>query len=102
MTDVTALILDDHKTLGRRFAALDDLGRLEGSTHLNDLAAARSQLAALLDAHAAAEEAVFYPAVLRLVRRGEADTEDAIGDHEDIRAAVAETAPAAGRHREVA
>lgn len=90
MTDVTTLILGDHETLRRRFAALDDLGRLDGPTHLDDLATAWSQLAALLDAHASAEEAVFYPRVLRLVRRSETVT--AIGDHNNIRAAVAEAA----------
>ena len=82
MADITQLILDDHDTFRREFAALDDTGETE------QLCAIWEPLAALLDVHAAAEEAIFYP---RLLRRGddpEDETIDAIGDHNEIRDAI--------------
>jgi hypothetical protein len=57
-------------------------------------------LAAFLDLHAEAEERYFYPALLRLGKgvgekhTPEAETEDAIHDHNDLRDAVA----AVGKH----
>jgi hypothetical protein len=57
-------------------------------------------LAAFLDLHAEAEERHFYPALLRLGKgvggkhTPEAETEDAIHDHNDLRDAVA----AVGKH----
>src|SRR5262249_11040428 len=45
-------------------------------------------LAALLELHAAAEEAVFYPQLLRRGDDAEDETVDAIGDHNDIRDGV--------------
>lgn len=85
MTDITQLILDDHETFRRKFAALDDADEPE------QLRAIWDPLAALLDVHAVAEEVVFYP---ELLRRGDDDAEDetvdAIGDHNDIRDGVRE------------
>jgi hypothetical protein len=87
MADITQLILDDHETFRREFAALDDANEPE------QLRAIWDPLAALLDVHAAAEEAVFYP---QLLRCGDDDAEDetvdAIGDHNDIRDGVREAA----------
>jgi hypothetical protein len=54
-----------------------------------------ADLAEFLEVHAAAEELVFYPELLKLADADGAETRDAIGDHNDIRDAVAE----AGRHR---
>ncbi len=57
-------------------------------------------MAAFLDLHAEAEERHFYPALLRLGKgvggkhTPEAETEDAIHDHNDLRDAVA----AVGKH----
>jgi hypothetical protein len=86
MPDITSLILDDHEWFRRQFAALDDLVDPQG------LAVVWQPLADLLDVHAAAEEAVFYP---ELIRRGddpEAETLDAIGDHNQIRDGVRDAA----------
>ncbi len=88
MSDITRLIMNDHEELRRRFAELDDA---KGTDRLGDLWAG---ISILLEAHAAAEEAVFYPALLKRGDDAEEETEDAIGDHNDIRAGVAE----AGKH----
>lgn len=86
MTDITQLILDDHDTFRREFAALDDA---EGTEQLREI---WEPLAALLDLHAVAEEVVFYPQLLRRGDDAEDETVDAIGDHNDIRDGVHEAA----------
>lgn len=86
MTDITQLILDDHDTFRREFAALDDAQEPE------QLRAIWEPLAALLDVHAVAEEVVFYPQLLRRGDEAEDETLDAIGDHNDIRDGVHEAA----------
>jgi hypothetical protein len=86
MADITQLILDDHETFRREFAALDD------SHELEQLREIWEPLAALLDLHAAAEEAIFYPQLLRRGDNAEDETIDAIGDHNDIRDGVREAA----------
>src|SRR4051812_4447206 len=74
--DITALILDDHDTFRRGFAALDvlagpdtDAEKLEA-----ELMAVWGPLADLLDVHAVAEEQIFYPNLLRKGAEGEAST----------------------------
>jgi hypothetical protein len=86
MADITQLILDDHETFRREFAALDDTGEPEQLREIWE------PLAALLELHAAAEEALFYPQLLRRGGDGDGETIDAIGDHNNIRAAVREAA----------
>lgn len=86
MTDITQLILDDHETFRREFAALDDASEPE------QLRAIWEPLATLLDVHAVAEEAIFYPQLLRRGDDAEDETVDAIGDHNDIRDGVHEAA----------
>ena len=85
--DILAQILDDHTWFRQQFLRLDELRA--GSASPAELAAVWTPLAARLDVHAAAEEQVFYP---ELLRRGEDDpqeeTLDAIGDHNDIRDGV--------------
>jgi hypothetical protein len=89
--DITQLILDDHHEQRRLFAILEQIDRHDTGT----LSAVWARLAAFLELHAAAEEEVFYPELLRvglLARRAEGtenETEDAIGDHNDIRDAIA-------------
>ena len=82
MLDVTALILEEHHTLRKRFAALDDARGTEALTVL------WQELAVLLDAHAACEEEVFYPRLLKVGHDAEDEAEDAIDDHDKIRDAV--------------
>ncbi|GAA3546841.1 hemerythrin domain-containing protein [Amycolatopsis ultiminotia] len=84
MTDITSAILDDHDRFRRAFAELDDLATPD------ELARAWEPLATLLDLHAAAEEAVFYPELIQRGTDAEDETLDAVGDHNEIRDAVAE------------
>jgi hypothetical protein len=94
LVDITQLILDDHHEQRRLFAILEQVDRSDTEA----LAAVWGRLAAFLEVHAAAEEALFYPALLRVgiaARRQagvEDETLDAIHDHNDIRDAVAEVA----------
>lgn len=92
--DITDLILDDHHEMRRQFAILEQIG--SGDTAA--LSAVWGRLAAFLDLHAEAEEEIFYPALLQVGRSGaraagvEEETLDAIGDHNEIRDAVAAVA----------
>src|SRR5690349_5743965 len=92
--DITQLILDDHHEQRRLFAILEQVGRADTGV----LAAVWARVGAFLELHAAAEEAIFYPALLQVGlatgrRAGaEGETLDAIRDHNDIRDAVAEVA----------
>jgi hypothetical protein len=92
--DITQLILDDHHEQRRLFAILEQVSR----TDTEVLTAVWGRLAAFLELHAAAEEAIFYPELLQVglaARRKsgvEDETLDAIGDHNHIRDAVAEAA----------
>src|SRR5690349_13857800 len=94
--DITALILDDHDTFRRGFAALDEAQSpdTDPATAEQRLAAIWRPLADLLDLHAVAEEQIFYPMLLRKGDEGEAvdETLDAVGDHNDIRDAVHDAA----------
>ena len=95
--DITQLILDEHAQQRHLFALIDEIDPSDTPA----LAAVWSRLRNLLDAHAEAEERLFYP---RLMQLGEGandakdafdETEDAIEDHNDIRdtaAAVAKEA----------
>ena len=95
--DITQLILDDHHEQRRLFAILEQVDRAETGV----LTAVWGRLAAFLELHAAAEEEIFYPALLQVglaAHRAagvEEETLDAIGDHNEIRDAVTE----AGRHQ---
>ena len=92
--DITQLILDDHHEQRRLFAILEQVGRPDAEA----LSVVWARLGAFLELHAAAEEAIFYPALLQVGlaagrRAGaEGETLDAIRDHNDIRDAVAEVA----------
>ncbi|HEY6790208.1 MAG TPA: hemerythrin domain-containing protein, partial [Trebonia sp.] len=85
--DITQLILDDHHEQRRLFAILEQVDR----SGTEALSAIWERLAAVLELHAAAEEAIFYPALLQvgIAKRRRAGVEDetldAIHDHNDIR-----------------
>lgn len=91
--DITQLILDDHEQQRRLFAALDEVDRADPRS----LATLWDRLATFLEVHARAEEEIFYPPLLDLgsgatdADSAEEETEDAIGDHNSIRAAIAES-----------
>jgi hypothetical protein len=91
MADIIELVYADHDWLRRQFFRLDDARSDE------ELAAIWDVLSARLDAHAEAEETVFYPALLKHGGRDDPgnpegdprdETEDAITDHNAIRDAV--------------
>ena len=90
--DITQLILDDHHEQRRLFAILEQIDRAETGV----LSAVWSRLASFLELHAAAEEEIFYPALLQVglaAHRAagvEGETLDAIHDHNDIRDAATE------------
>jgi len=83
--DIAELILEDHHRQRQAFARLDDIDRDD----TDSLRLVWEQLADFLDLHAAAEEAVFYPELLKKAGSGGEETKDAIGDHNQIRDAVA-------------
>jgi Hemerythrin HHE cation binding domain len=88
--DITQLILDDHHEQRRLFAILEQIDRADTTT----AGLIWTRLATFLELHAAAEEAIFYPELLRTgsgandTQTVEAETLDAIHDHNDIRDAV--------------
>ena len=92
--DITQLILDDHHEQRRLFALLDELRRGD----VEQLRAIWGRLSTFLEVHAEAEERFFYPALLRLGHgagdkdSAEAETTDAIKDHNEIRDAIAAVA----------
>jgi hypothetical protein len=89
--DITQLILDDHHEQRRRFAILEQIDAANVSA-LGDIWA---RLAVFLEVHAAAEEAIFYPELVKLavapqpLSSAEPETIDAIHDHNEIRDAIA-------------
>lgn len=92
--DITQLVLDDHHEQRRLFAILEQIDRSDTKS----LSVVWDQLARFLEVHAEAEERFFYPALLKLGQGTgdddgpEPETIDAIGDHNDIRDAVAAVA----------
>jgi hypothetical protein len=89
--DITELILSDHHEQRRMFAMLDDVDASDTET----LGALWRRLSTMLEVHAEGEERYFYPELLKLGQRLHDDseveeTEDAIGDHNDIRDGVLE------------
>ncbi len=86
--DITDLILEDHHRQRQAFARLDGMDPTDGI----GLNLVWGDLAQFLERHAAAEEAVFYPELLRRADPDGEDTADAIGDHNDIRNAITDAA----------
>jgi hypothetical protein len=92
--DITQLILDDHHEQRRLFAILEQVDAADTAT----LTVVWERLAAFLEVHAAAEEEIFYPELLRAGQRAgrigtsEEETLDAIHDHNDIRDTIAAVA----------
>jgi hypothetical protein len=93
--DITQLILDDHHEQRRRFAMLEQID----SANVTALADVWSRLAVFLEVHAAAEEEIFYPELVKLalaprpLASAEPETLDAIYDHNEIRDAIAAVRP---------
>ena len=91
--DITELILTDHHEQRRLFATLDDMRERDA----DEVAPVWNRLRILLELHAMAEERIFYPLLLEVGEgagdkpSAAAETKDAVGDHNDIRDAIAET-----------
>ena len=89
--DITQLILDEHGEQRKLFALIDEIDRSDTPA----LTAIWGRLRALLDAHAEAEERLFYPRLMQVGTGGNdapsaaEETEDAIKDHNEIRDAAA-------------
>ena len=77
--DITTLILSEHEAFRRAFAQIEQL------TDPGELSSRWRSLADQLEVHAAGEETVFYPELLRDVDDSEGDTEHAVKDHNEIR-----------------
>ena len=88
MPDVTRLILDDHETLRRRFADLDDAQASGRPGRHPRPPGSRSPTCSTCTPRPRSE--VFYPKLLEygLRPRAEDETEDAIEDHNKIRQGV--------------
>ena len=80
---ITDLIRLDHIWFRRQFAALE-AARDDAGT----IASLWAALSARLEVHAAAEEALFYPRLLKDDSDATDDTKDAIRDHNEIRDAI--------------
>jgi hypothetical protein len=86
---VTDVIRLDHEWFRGTFVALES-----ARADRDALSALWAELSARLEVHAAAEEALFYPRLLKDDSDAVDDTEDAIRDHNDIRDAIRD----AGEH----
>ena len=92
--DITQLILDDHQDQRRFFGMLEQIDAKD----VTSLAFVWARLANALEVHAKAEEELFYPELLKSGEGAgskatpEAETKDAIEDHNEIRDAIAEVA----------
>jgi hypothetical protein len=84
--DICDIIVEEHGYFRRAFADLYQAR--SGGTEA--LAPRWRSLAAIFERHAAAEEEIFYPALLPRAEEGVEETEDAIKDHNKIRDAVRE------------
>ena len=82
--DITEMILDDHDWFRRQFLRLADLR--DAPDRLDEAVEVWDALSRHLEVHASAEEQHFYPSMARRADDADASaTEDAIGDHDEIR-----------------
>ncbi|HEV7862706.1 MAG TPA: hemerythrin domain-containing protein [Acidimicrobiia bacterium] len=84
MPDICDVILAEHGYFRRAFSDL--YGARDAGPEA--LTSRWQPLAAVFERHAAAEEEIFYPALLPRAEEGVEETEDAIKDHNAIRDAV--------------
>src|SRR5580704_11397849 len=82
-TRVTDVIRMDHVWFRNQFAALDDT-----RGNVAQLKSIWAALSTRLEVHAAAEETLFYPRLLKDDSDAVDDTKDAIRDHNEIRDAI--------------
>ncbi len=82
---ITDRIRLDHDWFRRHFGAVEN-----ARDNVLELSLLWDELSARLEVHAAAEEALFYPRLLKDDAEAADDTIDAIRDHNDIRDAIRE------------
>ena len=80
--DIATLILSEHEAFRRAFTQIEQL------TEKDELGSRWRSLADQLEVHAAGEETVFYPELLRDVDDSEGETRHAVKDHNEIREAT--------------
>ncbi len=80
--DITVLIMREHDSFRRQFAALEQMSDPQ------ELQQAWSALADLLEIHASGEEAVLYPTLVRADEQTSEEAEHAVRDHNEIRHSV--------------
>ncbi len=84
MPDIIDVILSEHEEFRLQFA------HFEAITDADEQRTRWQPLQELLEVHAAAEEAVFYPEVVRVLHDGAEETTDAVHEHNEIRDAIGE------------
>ncbi|MGI9155493.1 MAG: hemerythrin domain-containing protein [Marmoricola sp.] len=84
MPDILDVILSEHEEFRLQFA------HFEAITDADEQRSRWEPLQDLLEVHAAAEEAVFYPEVVRALHDGTEETKDAVHEHNEIRDAIGE------------
>lgn len=84
MPDIIDVIREDHEHQRLAFA------HLEATTDGAEQQRRWTELRDLLEVHAAAEEAVFYPRLVRLSESDADEVKDAVEEHNQIRAAIGE------------
>lgn len=87
--DIAELILHDHHEQRRMFAFLEDIDRSDTAA----LGSVWTRLCILLEVHAAGEEELFYPHLLKVGKGAGGETledevRDVIKDHNEIRDAI--------------
>ena len=92
MTDIVELIRADHQRIQHARQALQELAGERGGSACGRAVAAWRQLAALIEAHADAEEEICHLPMYGNGSRGLAMIRDAVADLDDIREAVGEAA----------
>ena len=80
--DIATLILTEHDAFRRAFSQIEQL------TDPGELGDRWRSLADQLEVHAAGEETVFYPELLRDVDDSQGETRHAVKDHNEIREAT--------------
>ena len=89
--DIIEVILADHRRIQRLLAALRETARYGGGPEAAcSLAHLWHRLADLLGHHAEAEQEIWYPALFGQGRERDAELDEAVADHDDIRETLQE------------
>lgn len=93
MADIVEVILADHRRIRRLVAAVQESGRRgDAASAAWPLGPVWRRLAAIVELHAEAEQEICYLEMFGSGPPGAAQWRDAVADHDDIRAMLAEAA----------